>query len=267
MALDGTVKLPGMGTVKKKTAYGAAGAIVLVLVIYWFRQRKTAAAAPAAGNAGVFTDPAGNSCTAPNPATGYCPGTAEDQQALAAAGGLAPFDTSQLGSGGLGGYYYPPGGGTQAAPPGPGNFADNAEWAQYVETYMTGTLNADPATVGNAIGKYLTGQPLTADQVNIVQEAIAYGEKPPVSGADGDPPGFRTAAGGGGGGGATATVPRVVGQTAGSAHNAITAAGLKPTASPGQTPNMKVSRTAPDGGTQVPAGSAVAIFTSGYVTK
>jgi hypothetical protein len=201
MALEGDVKLPGIGPVKKKTAaYGAVGAAALVLVIYWYRQRQAANAAAAAtpassASSGSVTDPAGNTCSAVNPQTGYCPGTAEDTAALsdsAAAGGA--YDTSSLGDSGLSGYYYGAGGATQATAPGPENFADNAEWAQYVEAYLTSTLGGDPSTVGNAIGKYLTGQPVTPDLVTIINEAIAYGGQPPQSGANGMPPGINTAA-------------------------------------------------------------------------
>ena len=200
MALEGTVKLPGIGPVKKKTAaFGGVGAVAFVLAVYWYRQRKAAAAAAAApssaGAAGSVTDPAGNTCSAVNPATGYCPGTAEDQAALAGtASAGAPFDTSSLDGAGLSGYYYGSGGAVQANPPGPQNFADNAEWAQYVEAYLTSSLGGDPAAVGNAIGKYLTGQPVTSDQVTVINEAIAYGGSPPQSGPSGDPPGINTAA-------------------------------------------------------------------------
>jgi hypothetical protein len=273
MAMEGTVKVPGLGPVRKKTAaFGAVGAVVLVIAIYWYRARKasTAAAASTAatsGAAGMVTDPAGNTCPALSPTTGFCPGSAEDQAALAGADATdSGYDTSALGDSGLSGYYY--GSGTSAAPaaPGPGNFADNAEWAQYVEAYMTSTLDADPATVGNAIGKYLTGQAVTPAQATIIDQAIAYGNPPPVSGANGMPPGINTQAAATGTAAGADTVPDVIGQAAGAAHNAIAAAGLKPTAPKGQTANMKVSSTNPKAGTQVAAGSSVTIETSGYVT-
>jgi hypothetical protein len=202
MAIEGTVHLPVFGAVKKKSAllFGGGG-IGLIFVIYWVRQHRAAQTAAAASSAnttgagGSVTDPAGNTCSAVNPATGYCPGTLEDQQALSGAGGDdSAYDTSDLDEG-LTGAYYGAGGATQSTAPGPGNFADNAEWAQYVEAYITTTLGGDPATVGNAIGKYLTGQPVTPDQVTIVNEATAYGGQPPIAGAAGDPPGVNTTAG------------------------------------------------------------------------
>jgi hypothetical protein len=61
-----------------------------------------------------------------------------------------------------------------------------------VEAYEVNNLGADAPTVGNAIGKYLTGQSLTADQVGLVQSAIAIAGYPPVSGPNGNPPSYIT---------------------------------------------------------------------------
>ena len=193
MALEGTVKLPVFGAVRKQTALiTGVSSIALVLGIYWYRAHKAAAAAStaAASGTGTVTDPAGNQCASLNPATGYCPGTSADQQALAQLDQLGTaYDTSGLGTG-LSGYYYGPGGSAQLTPPGPGAFADNAEWAQYVEAYMTGILGGDPATVAAAIGAYISGAPVTAAQQSLIQEAIAYGGQPPQPGTNGDPPGI-----------------------------------------------------------------------------
>ena len=263
-----TIKVPGVGPTKKKTAIGVGIGVAVLGVIFYIRQRKASSAAPAAAagtTGGQQTDPAGNVGTI-DPATGYVYGSAEDQQALASLqqAGM-PYDTSGLG-GGLGGYYYGPGGSTQPVPPGPGNFADNAEWAQYAENYMIGTLSADPNATGNALGKYITGQPVDSTQQNVIEEAIAIAGQPPQAGPGGYPPGIRTQPSGGGGGGPTVTVPNTIGQSAGSAHNLIVAAGLVPTAPKGQTPDMKVSYTRPLPGTKVAKGSKVTIETSGYVT-
>lgn len=200
MALEGTVKLPGFGPVKKKTAAEAGvGAFVLVVAIYWYRQRQAANAAASSATpassatAGMITDPAGNQCLASDldPSTGYCSGSAEDVQAQAASGA---YDTSQLGDG-LSGYYYGAGGSTATSAPGPGNFADNAEWAQYVLSYLTASAGADSGAVSTAIGLYLTGAQVTTDQTAIIDEAIAYGGTPPQAGPNGDPPGINTTAG------------------------------------------------------------------------
>lgn len=55
----------------------------------------------------------------------------------------------------------------------------NAQWAQEVEAYLT-QLGFNPLTVATAIGKYLTGQFLTPEQLSIVQSALGFKGKPPV---------------------------------------------------------------------------------------
>ena len=65
-------------------------AVAAVGGYYWYTHygpgKKTGAAA--------VTDPAGNTCAAVNPATGYCPGTPEDAAALAAASTSGGADTT-----------------------------------------------------------------------------------------------------------------------------------------------------------------------------
>jgi hypothetical protein len=58
----------------------------------------------------------------------------------------------------------------------------------------------------------------------------------------------------------TVTVPQCTGLSAGSAHNTLVAAGLKPVAAPGQKDTWTVSGTSPGAGTVVAAGSAVTIL-------
>lgn len=67
-------------------------------------------------------------------------------------------------------------------------FTSNAQWSQFAENYMVGTLGMDAQTVGNALGKYLTGQPVTSDQQSIIQQAIAFAGQPPQAGSGGFPP-------------------------------------------------------------------------------
>lgn len=257
MALDGTVKVPGIGPVSKKTAL-SAGAVVAVLAVILVARRKNAASsstAPATSTAaaGQQTDPAGNVGVL-DPQTGYVQGSAEDTAALAAAqGGYSPYDTSQLG-GGLGGYYYGPGGSVQATPPGPGNFADNAEWAQYAESYLTGTLQANPAAVSPAIGAYLAGTDVTDAQRDIIEQAIAIADKPPQAGPGGYPPAIRL------GGAAQVTVPDVDGLDVAQASQVLKSAGLRPKgprAVAGQT--HVVTGTTPKAGSKVSSGAAVTI--------
>lgn len=87
------LKVPGLGNVDKK--YVIAGVVVGggVAVIVFIRARKNAqnaaAQAATATTAALVTDPAGNQCASLDPASGYCPGSAEDSayQAQYASGG------------------------------------------------------------------------------------------------------------------------------------------------------------------------------------
>jgi len=180
-AVAETVKIPGLGPVKKPTAYALGGAAVLVAGIGWYRSRGAAAAggaAPASGDAGI------------DPATGFPYGSDQDAAALGqmgAVGGGGPGygygggDGSNTGGGGTG---YPQG------------YTTNSQWSQAAEDYLVNNVhsgeNAD--LIGNALGKYITGQPLSTDQVAIVTQAIAFTGYPPVNGANGYPPSYKTAA-------------------------------------------------------------------------
>lgn len=238
--MDGTISVPGIGPIKKKTA-AATAAVLAVIGIIMIVRRKNAASTTAsttadAGTAAAQqTDPAGNTGII-DPATGYVQGSAEDTAALAAQQSGGAYDTSGLGAGGLGGYYYGSDGSTQtsANPPGPGNFADNAEWSQYALAYMTGTLNADAGTAGAALGAFLAGQDVTPAQQTVIEEAIAVAGDPPQAGPGGYPPRIKlVATQPAPKPAATVAVPNVTGKTAAAADAALKAAGLKASGSPG----------------------------------
>jgi hypothetical protein len=186
-AHGGTVNILGH-PVKKQTALiaGAAGVVVIIVAV----ERKRAAAAAGASPAALVSDPAGNQCSALNPATGYCPGTAADTAAQqATADGLSSASTDDLAGGSSGGgYYYTPpvtGTGTSGTGSAVPAFTDNASWGQYVETAL-GSNGSD--AVAAAIAKYLSGQPVTEAQQTTIEEAIAIANYPPVTGPNGDPP-------------------------------------------------------------------------------
>lgn len=163
-----------MGKVKKEYLYvGAAGVVLVGIVFYKKKQSASQAAAISASGANTGIDPA----------TGYAYGSAEDAAALSNQGAYinpAPYYS------GSGGSNYVP---TQ-------QFTSNAQWAQAAEQYMQNNAGGDPATIGNALGKYITGQPLTTDQQTIVQQAIAFEDYPPVAGTNGYPPSMNTTGGG-----------------------------------------------------------------------
>lgn len=175
-----TIKLFG-SNVPKPVVIGG-GAAILIGGVFYYRQNKQKAADQAS------IDAAGASAI--DPATGYPYGSPEDATALTAQGNYQSPDI-----GGYGFTGYAGSSGASAFGSGaPGTFTNNAEWAQFVEAYEINNMGADAPTVGNAIGKYITGQPLINDNmVSIIQSAVAIGGYPPVSGPNGHPPGYITA--------------------------------------------------------------------------
>ena len=190
--------------VKKQTLFIGAGAVAIIGIgVIRYRQQQQAAgvaAANAAAQDGTSPDLASEAI---DPATGQPYGSAEDASALTAqAGYITPFGSGQYGTTYLAGGYPVTGAGS-------GGFTSNAAWAQAAEDYIANTLGGDPVTVGNALGKYITGGVLNDDQIAIVNQAVAFTGPPPVAGPDGYPPSWRTAApttgGGGTGGGSGGT--------------------------------------------------------------
>lgn len=191
----GTIKIFGK-PVKKSTAY-IAGAAGVVVIGYAIISKRKAAAAASSSTAGMVTDPAGNTCSAIDANSGYCPGTAGDQayytQQQASQAGLFGGGSS-VNSGGTA---YPVQPGSGIATPGSvvPTFTDNASWMQYVEAYLVANEGDNALTLGNALGKYLAGAQVTSDQQALIEQAIAAGNLPPVAGPGGFPPSIRLAAG------------------------------------------------------------------------
>jgi hypothetical protein len=79
------------------------------------------------------------------------------------------------------------GGGTTTTT-GPVAPTTNSEWSQAVISGLKGTKGYNELTILNALGRYLRGQNLSADQARIVTEATALEGDPPVPGANGYPP-------------------------------------------------------------------------------
>jgi hypothetical protein len=255
--MAGTVNL--FGSQVKKGYVIAGGLVVAAAVFYGWRKNKQQSASntsassvpsaassassgdqyPADGSSGNPSDP-----NSTDPATGQTYG---DEGQFS--GGYGTPGGAYAGSYGYGGYYA----GTAASQTA---YTTNGQWAQAAEDYLTTTVGADATTVAAALGKYITGQALTADQVSVVEEAIAFGGYPPVNGTDGYPPSIRTSAAPGSG---SVTVPSVTGDTAGDAHNKIADAGLVPQADPSQKPSDRVTSTSPKGGSSAAAGTRVLI--------
>jgi len=177
--LEGTLSTP-LGNIQKK--YALIGGVVLVgvLGIAWYRSKKSAqASATAAAGESVGIDPA----------TGYIYGSAEDAAALTNQGGYQ-FPQPSYGSGG--GSSYPPGTTTGTG------FASNGQWSQAAISYMqTNGLVEDASQLSAALGKYITGSPVTPTDVTLINQAIAVEGYPPVAGPNNYPPALNTGTTGG----------------------------------------------------------------------
>jgi hypothetical protein len=274
--MPGEVKLPGIGEVKKGYVY-AGGAAILVIVGVVYMRHKNAAAASAAsstasGSGGTVTDPAGNVCAALDPASGYCPGSTEDEQ-------YQEQTSAGLGDTGEGYDEYPGGGaGQYEVEDANGNFCTqldpttglcpvagstsststsvttNAQWVVEAEEQLGNT-----STIQAALGYALSGSPVTSAQKNIFMEAVGLLGPPP----QGYPPlnvQGSSSGGGGASGSSQTTVPNVKGQRAAmQAIPALTAAGLKAHTSPSMNKSHEytvVSQT-PAAGKKVAKGSTV----------
>lgn len=175
-----TVKIFGSNLPKPVVIGG--GAAILIGGVFYYRKNKANAASQAS------VDAAGSNEI--DPATGYPYGSPEDAAALTTQGN---YQSPNIGGYGFTGYAGSSGASAFGSGA-PGTFTNNAEWAQFVEAYEVNNMGADAAIVGNAIGKYITGQPLINDaQLSIVQSAVAIGGYPPVSGPNGHPPAYITA--------------------------------------------------------------------------
>lgn len=139
--------------------------------------------------------------------------------------------------------------GTQSGSP----YTSNATWAQAVQAGLT-DIGWNGTDVAAALGLYLTGQPLTADQARIVNAALAEYGSPPVGTFQVILAPASTPA-------VTATVPDVRGKKTADAVTAIRAAGLVPgahSAEPGT-----VNGQTPGPGQKVAVGSKVDLSVSG----
>jgi PASTA domain len=247
--------------VKKEYVYVGGGVIVVagIVMIVRDKQAKAAAAAAAPADPGATAADSTADTSDLDPATGLPVDSPEDLSAL------ADQATGYYGSGGGVGTTVPTG------------FTNNASWAQAAEQYITGGSGGGGPSdaVGNALGKYITGQPVTSDQVSVIDQAIAFENYPPVAGTDGYPPNIRTTTppttggSGGTGGGSTAaatvTVPNVANKTADQAESELRGAGLKPSISitaASSKPGIFhiITKTSPAAGSKVAKNSTVVLY-------
>jgi hypothetical protein len=291
-SLSGDVSVPVAGKLPKKAVAGGLLVVAVLIVVYYVR-KKSSSTSSAAAAAATSTDQYPPDGTSGNPDDPYSTDPATGQT----------YGDESVGSGGTYGAYgaataetdtYPwdgttgneddpysldpatgetfgdeglATGGTNANPNGGPPFANNSDWEVWVTSQLEETdtsINADDLT--QALGLYLNGQPVTPAQKVLIFDATGAGGDPPVAGPNNYPPNVQT----NGGDTATAKVPNCAGQTAGTAHDLIVAAGLvpvDPNANVSGEPSKKVASTDPPAGTSVASGSQVTIITSTSTTS
>ena len=249
-----TVNLFG-SPVKKGYVIAGAGVVGAAVVYGYVKNKKAAStAAAAASPAAASTSASAAYGTDPYPPDGTY-GNPDDPYSTDPATGETYGDEQALGSGSVG-YSGDLG---EPLVTSTSEFTNNAEWAQYAQQYLTSTVGSDAGTVSAALGAYIAGSPVTADQQTIIEQAIAFAGYPPVAGSTGYPPSVNLQQGSTAPASTTVAVPSVTGQDAAAAEAAITAAGLTP--SPSGTPagTQTVSAESPAAGTQVTQGSVVTL--------
>jgi hypothetical protein len=186
------VKIPVIGETNKATLAVAVLAGVGALGYAYLKKKKAASAATS--TTGQYAYGYGSQY-----AYGY-----GSSQYTPYGYGYGPFGLGSYGGEGNYGYgYY--GAGLGSVPEEVSSQAStNAEWSEAVVSALT-TQGFAGQDVLTALGLYLTGSPMSALQVQIVQAAIAAEGYPPVAGSNGYPPAINS--GGTVGGGQTSTTP------------------------------------------------------------
>jgi hypothetical protein len=168
--LEGDFKTPFGSISKKSGVLIGLGAAAILGISYYRAQKNKAADAVASAGASVGIDPA----------TGFVYGSAEDAAALA-------NQNAYISPGGGGG-----GGGSPSGGYPSGTFTNNAQWVQSVLSYMQTIGTVDIGPLSAALGKYITGEAVTADEKGLIEQAIAVQGFPPVAGPAGYPPSINT---------------------------------------------------------------------------
>jgi chitodextrinase len=148
--LKGKVDLPGVGQVDKRVVLGVGGVAVVFVGWKWWQARDAAAydpegepVDPGMEDPGVLPPVAG----AVRPDNDY---------------GLPGDENTGSGSYGFTG-------------------RTNSQWTQYATGQLTASESWSYTAIVSALGKYLKGKPLSTDEQNIVQAAIAVAGYPPES--------------------------------------------------------------------------------------
>lgn len=143
----------------------------------------------------------------------------------------------------------------------------NAQWSlNAINGLKAQGYNAQ--TVTNALGAYIEGRPVNAQQEQVIDAAIAVAGYPPVDGQDGYPPAIRTQSSGNKGGQNDIDVPNVKGQSQEAAFAILAAAGLHATGTPIQTgQTLIVQSQSPPAGARVKPGTTVRLTSKKQRTR
>jgi hypothetical protein len=260
------VNIPGVGSVPKGGVVLGAIAGLGGTAYVWYKHKKDAESATSDSNAATASGTGGASYAYGYGYGGYGYGNADSAF-------NEPYIGGEYGYGGAYGYGIGEGYGVGSPTPvtTPTALATtNQAWAQAAENYLVENGGYDQNTVAAALGMYITGSTVTADQQAVIEAAIAFEGYPPQPGANNYPPNIHTSAstgqsGGGGGTGTSSaqqvTVPVTFGMSASAALAAVRKAGFTATTSPLRNPKNTYISTGskPEGGTKASKGSKVVI--------
>jgi PASTA domain-containing protein len=242
-----TVKVPLLGTHKKGTVIGVGiGGVTVAGYLIW-RNQKKANAQQAATDQAEASSGYGYGIL-PQGFYGY--GEPGGAYGYGASGGFYPQ-----------GYY---GYGAPLPPTGNIPVTTNAQWTQAAVTQLQQD-GYQSLVVLKALGKYINGVAVDANETTIVQAAIAVEGYPPQAGKNGNPPGIVHGGGGGGDGQGRkqVTVPNVKGKLYPAAATLIKARGLVPERV-GRGIGV-IADEEPDAGTKVEKGSKIRLSTAGQL--
>ena len=191
-----TVKVPGIDKPLPKIGVYAGVAVTVVAILVYYRNQKVnaagAAASSATGSTGLASGSLPSGVLAGDTSGAYqwdgTYGNPSDPYSMDSSTGLTYGNEGYYGGYGVTGTTPS---GTLPGPP----FSSNTQWSEYVLQQDAG---AHP-NMAEALGLYLDGKTLNANEQDLVYQAQAIAGPVPVQGAGGYPPKLRTASSAGNG--------------------------------------------------------------------
>jgi hypothetical protein len=156
MVMADTISIAGKAIPKNAVLIGGAAAVSVIIYAYWKKS--------SGGNSS-------NAAVTADPSAGIDPSTGQPYADEFGAGmNYSGFGFNDPVTGATIGAY-----GTQTIT----QVTTNAQWAQAAQAYLV-QQGYDPMKVSAAIGKVLSGQPITADEAAIWAAAVGYEGEPPM---------------------------------------------------------------------------------------